>query len=137
MNTTILQLGVRLLVPLIVAAAVVLIWRGHDAPGGGFIGALVGSVALALVELTADEHTVGRVPPTPALLGGGLAVAVVSGVVPVLLGETFLEGTKLHADLPLLGEVAFASSLFFDIGVALIVVGMVASLLHALGGDWR
>lgn len=135
MNTAILQLGVRVLVPIVAVTAVVLVWRGHDAPGGGFIGALVGSVALALVELTADEHEVGQTPPAPALLGLGLAAAVISGLAPLVFGGVFLQGAKLHLGLPLLGEVSFASSLFFDVGVALIVVGMVAALLDALGGE--
>lgn len=135
MDTVILRVGIRMLVPLIVLVALLLIWRGHDAPGGGFIGALVASVALALVELLSEPHRPSRVPPAATLLGAGLAVAVVSGIVPLLLGDAFLEGAKLHAELPLIGSLDVASSLVFDIGVALIVVGVVRSLLDALGGE--
>lgn len=135
MNTPILRLGVRLLVPLLAAGAAVLIWRGHDAPGGGFIGALVAGVAFALIELTSEPHEPSRLPPATALLGAGLAFAVVTGLVPLTLGGELLEGTKLHLSLPLGGEIEFASSLFFDVGVALVVVGIVRSLLDALGGE--
>lgn len=135
MNTPILRTGIRALLPLLTVGAVVLVWRGHDAPGGGFIGALVGGVAFALIELTSEPHEARRLPPAPALLGAGLAVAVVTGAVPLALGGELLEGTKLHLSLPVGGELSFASSLFFDVGVALVVVGIVRSLLDALGGE--
>lgn len=133
MTTEILRSGVRALTPFIVVVAVLLVWRGHDAPGGGFIGALVGGVALTLVELTSrPQDSVRWLPAAPVLLGLGLAISVVSGLVPLVFGGAFLQGTYVYVPVPLVGEVGVASSIVFDIGVALVVLGVVRGLLEAL-----
>lgn len=134
MTTSIIRNVVRLLVPVLVAAGAILLWRGHDAPGGGFIGALVAAVALALVELTQrPSDPPRRVPGAATLLGAGLLISVLTGTIPLLVGDAFLEGAKLALHLPLVGELELASSLAFDVGVALIVVGVLRSVLDALG----
>jgi multicomponent Na+:H+ antiporter subunit B len=68
------------------------------------------------------------------LLAGGLAVAVVTGLVPLALGEPFLSGTVVGTSI--VGrEIKVATSLIFDVGVMSIVLGMVGTFVVALGQE--
>ncbi|HEX2063016.1 MAG TPA: MnhB domain-containing protein, partial [Acidimicrobiales bacterium] len=69
------------------------------------------------------------------LLGSGLALAVLTGAASWLGGRQFLESAKVKLDVPLLGTVEAGSTLAFDIGVYLVVVGLVLALLRTLGSE--
>lgn len=134
MTTLILRVTTRLLVPPLVALGVYLLWRGHNDPGGGFIAALLIGVTVALRALTLPPGEPFRYPRASTLLGSGLLVATLTGVVPVLLGLPFMTGGYWEYSLPLLGDQKLTASFFFDIGVALIVVGLLRAIVDALGG---
>ena len=68
------------------------------------------------------------------ILGAGLLIAGVTATVPLLFGEPFLENGKLELDLPLIGSVGVTSGLAFDVGVYLVVVGLVFMVFEAFGG---
>ena len=127
-NAAALQLMVRITAPILAVLSAMLFLRGHNAPGGGFISALVGSAIVALLYLsTSKDRQIGP-PRLPLyLIGGGVAVAAGSG----LLGfasEGFL--TPLHAYA--LG-VHLSSSMIFDAGVYLAVLGLVMVAVNLLG----
>ena len=69
------------------------------------------------------------------MLGAGLFVAVGTGVAAMPLGGEFLQSALLDLHLPLLGKVHFVTSVFFDVGVYLIVVGLVLDILRSLGAE--
>ena len=60
-------------------------------------------------------------------------VAVGTGVAAMLLGGEFLQSALLDLHLPVFGHVHFVTSVFFDVGVYLIVVGLVLDVLRSLG----
>jgi multicomponent Na+:H+ antiporter subunit A len=124
---TVLQVGARIIVPLLILSAIVLFWRGHDEPGGGFIAGLVAGAAVAVANISGIHM---RLPSSPALLASGLLIALISGLAGPLAGGAVLEPVKVS--LPLIG--AQTSSLLFDLGVALIVVGLVRTALQRLDG---
>nr|WP_245648233.1 MnhB domain-containing protein [Micromonospora rosaria] len=70
-----------------------------------------------------------------AVLGAGLFVAVGTGLTAMLLGGEFLQSALLDFYVPVLGKVHFVTSAFFDIGVYLIVVGLVLDILRSLGAE--
>ena len=114
-----------------------LLFVGHNAPGGGFIGGLVAGAAMVLRYVDSGQQGVRdamRVRPQ-VLLGAGLAAAVLTGAVPWVTGSGFLEAGKLSVDVPVLGTVKTTSALPFDIGVYLVVVGLVLAVLDFLGGE--
>lgn len=123
----VLRVGARVVIPLLVIAAVVLFWRGHDEPGGGFIAGLVAGAAVAVASI-AGIHL--RIPSAGVLLAAGLAIALGSGFIGPLVGGTFLEPIKV--EVPVVGSLT--SSLVFDLGVFLIVVGLVRAALERLDG---
>lgn len=134
-STVILRAGTRLLFPLLLVFSVFLLVRGHDEPGGGFVGGLVASMAYALVlvaEGPAAARRVLRVDPR-TLVGLGLLVALASGVPPLLRGEPFMTGLWLKVPLPALGKVG--GPVVFDGGVYLVVLGIVLILFLALADE--
>ena len=124
---TVLRVGSRVVVPLLLFAAVVLFWRGHDEPGGGFIAGLVIGAALAVAGI-AGIHV--RLPRSIVILSLGLGLALAAGLIGPLTGGAVLEPIKVT--VPLIGSLT--SSLVFDLGVVLVVVGLVRTALQRLDG---
>lgn len=129
------------LIDLVVRTALVfsvfLLFSGHNAPGGGFIAGLVAGIALVLRFIAGGQDAVQRalrLPPR-ALLGTGLAIAIVTGLAGWLWGDAFLESAKLEIDVPILGVVKATSALPFDIGVYVVVLGVGSAMLSALGRE--
>jgi multicomponent Na+:H+ antiporter subunit A len=69
------------------------------------------------------------------VLGAGLAVSVGSGVAGLIFTGSVLQSAKVDLWLPLVGHCYVVTSLFFDIGVYLIVVGLVLDILRSLGAE--
>lgn len=114
---------------LVILFALLLLWRGHNAPGGGFIAGLMTTCALILHRM-AYGHTALRLDPV-RLVPWGLALSLVTGLVPYLLGKPFLKSDYGYVTTALTGEFEWATALLFDLGVYLVVVG--ASLAIAYG----
>ncbi len=124
MNSLILRTTTMLLITILLLFSVFLLLRGHDLPGGGFIGGLTAAAAVALYVLAFGAQAANemvRVRPR-ALLGFGLTAAVVAGLIAVLFGTPFLTGHWLIIDLPGSAEVKLSTVLLFDVGVYLVVV---------------
>ena len=115
----------HLLVPLVLAVSAYLFLRGHDLPGGGFIAGLVLALPLLLqYVLLGSEYVESRLGFNyVACIGIGLMAALLTGLVPMLLGLPFLTSGHAQPLLPLIGELPLASALGFDIGVYLVVFG--------------
>ncbi|WP_091036085.1 Na+/H+ antiporter subunit A [Glycomyces harbinensis] len=133
----ILQVVTRLLFHTIVLFSIYLLFTGHNHPGGGFAGGLVAGLALAIRYLAGGRAELNAAAPVDAgrLLGTGLLISVGTGAASMLLGGEVLQSAILDFDLPLVGHVHFVTSTFFDIGVYLIVVGLVLDILRSLGAE--
>ncbi len=131
----ILETSVAAVFHTVLLFSVFLLFAGHNAPGGGFVGGLVAGAAFVLRYVRGGSEEVDRTTPlrSEALVGIGLVVAVGTGVASWLGGAQYLESAKVSLDVPLLGTVKATSSLVFDIGVYLVVLGLVVGLLSSLG----
>lgn len=113
-------------------------FRGHNAPGGGFIGGLVAASAFVMLYLArgseALRHAVRLTPST--LIGVGLALSVLTGLTPVVLGDQLLESDLIPLTLPVIGDIKLATSVIFDLGVYLLVVGVVLLVISELGTEF-
>ncbi len=136
-QSVILQVVTRLLFHAILLFSIYLLFSGHTAPGGGFAAGLVAGLGLAVRYLAGGRTELNGAAPVDAgfVLGAGLFVAVGTGVAAMLLGGEFLQSATLDFHLPLLGHVHFVTSVFFDVGVYLIVVGLVLDILRSLGAE--
>lgn len=125
----------RWLTKVAILVALYVTFRGHNAPGGGFAGGLILGSAFVLQYLTGREPMLrGRPIRHPeALLGAGLLLALVTTAAPLLVGGAPLESHIWPLDVPLIGEVKVVSSMFFDLGVFVVVVSVVLLVLQSLG----
>lgn len=115
--------------------AVYLLWRGHNLPGGGFIGGLGSALSFLLLSLAYGVEWTERVlrvdPVRLALIGVG--TALVSACLPLFVGDPFLrQYNGKFKELPLIGDLSIGTPLLFDIGVFLAVVGVSTKLIFIL-----
>ena len=136
-RSIVFEVVTRLLFHTIVLFSLFLLFSGHNAPGGGFAGGLVASLALAVRYLAGGRYELAEAAPVGAgtVLGAGLAISVGGGVLALLAAGTVLESVKVDLPLPGLGGPYLVTSLFFDIGVYLIVVGLMLDILRSLGAE--
>ncbi|MFI1463612.1 Na+/H+ antiporter subunit A [Nocardia carnea] len=134
-RSMVLQITTRLVFPTMMVLSVYFFFSGHNAPGGGFAGGLIAGLALVLRYLAGGQYELGEALPVDAghLLGAGLILAAGTATVPLLFGASPLQSVILEATLPVLGHVKLVTSLFFDLGVYLIVLGLVLDVLRSLG----
>ena len=135
MNSVILRAGTRYLAGLLLVLSVYMLLRGHNAPGGGFIGGLIGATGFVLYAIacgTRDARAALRLSPQTIAVAG-LGIALIAGLVPALFGDAmftgqwlFLGATETDKGLPL------STVLLFDLGVYLVVFGSVLTLVFAL-----
>lgn len=135
MNSLILNAATRLLVSLILLFSVYMLLRGHNEPGGGFIGGLIAAIGIALYAIAfgaGAARSVVRVDPM-TLAMAGLAIALGAGFLSFFFGNSpftgewwFVGATDGNKGLPL------SNILIFDIGVYLGVIGSALTLVIAL-----
>lgn len=131
----------NILVDVVVRTAMVfslfLLFAGHNRPGGGFVAGLVAGMTLILFYVARGKYAVVAVvwPSPEAIMGIGLALALLSGAAGWVLGGSFLESLAGEVEVPVLGTVKATLALPFDIGVFAVVVGLTAALLLSLGED--
>jgi multisubunit Na+/H+ antiporter MnhB subunit len=133
MTSTILQTATRVLMPLLLLFAVFLLLRGHNQPGGGFVGGLVVASSFVLYSIAFGVDAARRailIRPG-ALLGVGLLVALTSGLPAVIAGQPFMTAQWTEVSL---GQtaVALGTPLVFDVGVFLAVIGVVLGIVFTL-----
>ena len=135
MRSVILTAGARLLVALLLVFSVFMLLRGHNVPGGGFIGGLIGAVGFVVYAIacgTSEAREALRLPPERiAIVGRG--ITLFSGFMAMVMQEDpftgqwlFIGATETDKGLPL------SSVLVFDIGVYLVVMGAILTLVFAL-----
>ncbi|SCL30775.1 multicomponent Na+:H+ antiporter subunit A [Micromonospora nigra] len=136
-RSIVLEVVTRLIFHTVVVFSFFLLFSGHNAPGGGFAGGLVASLALTVRYLAGGRYELAEAAPVGAgtVLGAGLAVSVGTGVVSLLVGGGVLESARVDLTLPLLGDFYVVTSLFFDVGVYLVVIGLVLDILRSLGAE--
>ena len=134
-RTLLLETTSRALFPTILVFSVYLLCVGHYGPGGGFSAGLVAGLAFVLRYLAGGSTDPGALlvvrPPVP--MGLGSTLAVLTALAPLPPETPATTRAPLHVPVPLLGDVEVVSSLFLDVGVYLLIVGVVLDLLRALG----
>jgi multicomponent Na+:H+ antiporter subunit A len=134
-RSLVLEVATRMIFPLIMVLSAYFFFGGHNTPGGGFAGGLTAGLALVLRYLAGGRYELGETLPLDAgkILGVGLGLSAGTAVASLLLGAPVLSSAVLSFDIPALGSVKLVTALFFDLGVYLIVVGLVLDVLRSLG----
>lgn len=145
MTTLILQTAGRILVPLSLAFGVFIYFKGHQTPGGGFVGGLVLAVALVIARMayggdigSSRMKTIHRM-----MIAVGLFFALLTGTAALFWGLPFFTSNNGYLPLPSLdgttdmGKFHWASVMLFDLGVMLTVAGVVVGMIEALMKELR
>lgn len=133
MNTIIFRTLSPMVTGLILVFSVFITLRGHNEPGGGFIGGLIAASGFAIYGLSHGVPRVRQVLVVHPMVyaGAGLFLSAMAGVASAVVGRNFMTG--LWTEVPFLGErIALSTPLFFDLGVFLVVTGTMTSIVLAL-----
>ena len=136
MNTLIFRTIAPLLVAIMLVFSVYICLRGHNEPGGGFIGGLIAASAIAILGMSSGAGTTRRalrVDPL-AIAGFGLFIAGFSGLLSLFTGSPFMTSIWLYLEL---GQttVPLSTPMVFDIGVYLVVFGTISAIALGLEDD--
>jgi multicomponent Na+:H+ antiporter subunit B len=131
-TTLIFRTTAPIIAAVTAAFSLILLLRGHNDPGGGFIAGLLAASAIIVLGMALGLGRVRRllrVNPL-AIAGIGVLLAIASGFVSAFAGAPFLTGLWLPLHI-------FGTPGLFDIGVYLVVFGTVTAIALALedGGE--
>jgi len=133
-RAVLLETGADLIVPTVMVFALYLLFAGHNQPGGGFIAGLVAGAGLAVRSLAADpDGAPKQLWAAETLMGAGLLLSTVTAMAAWFFGGQLLESGSIEWVLPVLGKVKLFSVLAFDIGVFLVVLGLIVTVINGLG----
>lgn len=133
MNTIIF----RTIAPLIVAAMMVfsvyVCLRGHNEPGGGFIGGLIAAASIGVFGMASGVTAVRRalrIDPM-AIAGFGVLLAGLSGLMSLFTGSPFMTSIWIYLAV---GDttIPLSTPLFFDLGVYCVVFGTLSAIALSL-----
>lgn len=127
-----LQSATKYMLPILLVFSVFLLLRGHYFPGGGFVGGLVASIAFVLHSFAnSTKDTMRLLGHKPlSLIPVGLSLSATAVAFPLLFGLPPMTGLWMDEPIPVIGTIG--SSLFFDIGVYLVVIGVVLTILFTI-----
>jgi multicomponent Na+:H+ antiporter subunit B len=134
MNNVILRSSVKILTPLIFFFSIIVLLKGHNDPGGGFIGGLLGALGWVVYRLGTGKQ---ELPFNMIyVMSIGLALCLFSGLYAVFVDTPFLTGHwGPGINIPTLGVVKLSTPLFFDIGVYMVVTAGAVRMLSSFMKD--
>lgn len=137
MTSLILSTATRFLLPVLLLFSVLVLLRGHNEPGGGFVGGLVAAAAFVLYSIAYDVEETRRVLGVDPrkLIAIGLLVALASGTAPVFSGLPFMTGEWMSLRVQAFGELHIGTPFFFDVGVYLVVIGVTLTVIFSLAEE--
>lgn len=137
MSSMILRTANGIIFPLTLLFALYMALKGHNFPGGGFIGGLIAAVALVLFRMSHGTDAMMRLMPVHprVVVAVGLGIASLTGVVPLLFGEPMLRTAAPYVSFGFGDPVHLPSALAFDVGVLLVVVGVAVGMIVRLGEE--
>lgn len=136
MNSLIFRTIAPLLVAVMLVFSVFVLLRGHNEPGGGFIGGLIAASALTIYGMAmgvAAARSALKAHPL-AYAGFGVALAGLAGALSILFDVPFLTGLWTSFEFDGV-NVAVSTPMVFDIGVYFVVFGTISAVALALEDD--
>lgn len=134
-SSLILSTASKFLLPLLLMFSFFILLRGHNEPGGGFIGGLVAASAFALYAISQgvnDAKKLMRINPIK-LIAFGLLVAVSSGLFSFIFGVNFMQGFWTDYKFPVIGKLG--TPLIFDFGVYFLVLGISTLIIFSMAEE--
>ena len=137
MNSIILRTATRFMLPLLILFSIVVLLRGHNQPGGGFVGGLLASSAFVLYSMAFGVPALQRLlrVPLTTYIAVGVGMALASGIPGLIEGGPFLYGMWASFHLEGFGEIKVGTPFLFDVGVYITVLGVNLLMLLTLAEE--
>ncbi|MDQ0793384.1 Na+/H+ antiporter subunit A [Streptomyces sp. B1I3] len=133
-RSVVFEVVARLLFHPILVLSLYLLFCAENMPGGGFVAGLVAGLGLITRYLAGGRFELAEAAPLQPGLFTGLGLFVSTGVALAGLAEgTVLHAWTHHGHLPVFGDYHLSTSVLFDFGVYLLVLGVVLDIVRALG----
>jgi len=137
-SSILVRTAIKLIFPLVLIFAAYTALKGHNEPGGGFIGGLMAAVAFLLFRMANGRKALVKLMPFHPrnLVALGLGIALATAIAPLFFGKPIL--TSLVIDELSIGlgqKIHFASAVFFDTGVLMVVVGVSVGMIQRLNEE--
>ncbi len=139
MKGQILKMAAGRLLVISLLLSVVIFYRGHHSPGGGFIGGLVAAGGFIFYMLAYGVRKARRrlgIRPL-WLMAGGLSVALAAALIPLLTGSPFFTGKWIRLAVFSIEITKAGTPLLFDFGVYLAVLGGALAIIFNTEEDKR
>ena len=126
MNSVILQIASKYVRWILVIFALTALYRGHNFPGGGFIGGLLVGLSVVFSSLANDAQSARNslIIKSEGYIALGLLTILISILPGVFLKDYFMAGVWTSIHIPLVGVIKLGTPFLFDIGVFLAVIGV-------------
>ena len=139
-KSNIVQTIIGVLVPFVQLFALYVVIHGHYGPGGGFQGGVLLGISIILQRFSIGrEASYKKFKPETAVVFAavGLLIFAITGLIPLLLGASFLD----YGNLPIFwvhgAELRGLGILIVEIGIALGVFGTMVAVFDTLSGkEW-
>lgn len=136
-RSIIFEVVVRLMFHAMLVLSLYMLLAGHNSPGGGFAGGLIAGMALVSRYLVGGRTELGATVPFDAgkIVGAGMALAAITAILPLFFNAPVLFSSWVDLELGFFGELPLVTSTLFDVGVYLVVFGLVLDVLRSLGSQ--
>ena len=134
MNSVILQLAAKHIRWLMILFALIALLRGHNYPGGGFIGGMLAALGIVFNGFAFDSGKAReklRMQPE-VYIALGLVMSLLSILPSIIKKTTLMTGIWVQLTLPVLGDLKLGTPLLFDIGVFFTVIGVTLLFFFSL-----
>jgi multicomponent Na+:H+ antiporter subunit B len=136
MQSEILKIAALHLNPVLLVISLLVLYRGHNEAGGGFIGGLIAgsSFILYAIAFGVEKAQKLRIVKPLFFIGLGLLVAIISGLIGLIYGsaETVMEGVWFSVKFFNGNYIKLGTPLLFDIGVYFVVAGMLVLVAFSI-----
>lgn len=134
-DSIILRTVAKVMLPVLLLVSLFMLVRGHNLPGGGFIGGLLASAAIILQIVALGPDRARAIIPVNylELAAFGVAFAAVWGLLGLFAGDPYMQAFWIAQPLPGIGKIG--TPFLFDIGVYLTVIGVTTQLALVLAEE--
>ncbi|KXB58797.1 MnhB domain-containing protein [Gemelliphila asaccharolytica] len=138
-NELILKTLAGIISTFIFLLSLYLYFGGHFAPGGGFVGGLLCTMALSLLMFTYGINKINSILKINYIyvIALGLVFSIFTAISGIFFGENFFKHHFTHIHFPLIGEVELHTAALFDLGVYFVVVGVLMTIIISFGKDGK
>lgn len=136
MKSKILRASTKVVSPLLMAYSAIVFLKGHNQPGGGFIGGLLLALGVVYLSLGRGKEKLKLPFSLETIIGVGALTMLTTVFISLIRGEPIMKATWwFSVPLPFLGDYKIGSIFVFDLGVYILVAGVVLKIILSISEE--